>query len=479
MGTKTGLEILTACGKPRVLLVDDDPVSAKQMSHLLVQLEIPFDTAKDVREALRKHRENSYLIFISDWVMPDDLGTELCKEVRLRQPDEYVYFILCSSFSFKADFSEAFAAGIDDFMQKPINPTELIGRLYVACRILSHQDRVREQTRSLAWSQDLLEATNTTLLMASSRFAELFHGLPVACFTYDTNGLIHEWNRASEEQFGILGYKAFQKPIWSLFGGESGPWGPEEVQRLFEGDNTQRFDWLLEGDKRKEFACNFFVLKDRAGNRLGAICANLDITNRRLAQQRMVDIAEELETQRLVLLETNAHLEHLATTDSLTGLVNRRYFTQRLEDRLREQTAKGQELSIVLLDIDHFKSLNDEYGHHAGDETLQCFARQLTHCRLGSDLICRYGGEEFVVLLGASGSEAAMAVAERFRTSIEQANWPHRPITASLGVATVSKPETSLNSLMKQADEALYYSKQNGRNRVTHFRSLIEQTTAA
>jgi diguanylate cyclase (GGDEF)-like protein len=129
-----------------------------------------------------------------------------------------------------------------------------------------------------------------------------------------------------------------------------------------------------------------------------------------------------------------------------------------------------------MLDIDHFKQYNDRYGHVAGDRVLHDVGSRLCAILRGHDVVARYGGEEFVILLPATGAGAALDEAERIRTAISNGPWPDCPVTASLGVAT-SDPETrSASVLVEQADQALYHSKQSGRDRCTHYAHSDERS---
>jgi len=161
----------------------------------------------------------------------------------------------------------------------------------------------------------------------------------------------------------------------------------------------------------------------------------------------------------------------LAVTDALTGLHNRGYMETYLAALAEQAGATGRPLSLVLVDIDNFKTINDTYGHEAGDCVLRQFAARFRRNTRSIDLACRIGGEEFVVVMPDSGLERACQMAERLRECI--AGEPFQPdgetrltVTASVGVATLGQPQGSLDALFKRADQALYVAKRGGRNRV-------------
>src|SRR6184192_1110259 len=182
--------------------------------------------------------------------------------------------------------------------------------------------------------------------------------------------------------------------------------------------------------------------------------------------------AEWLASQAAIALE-NAKLHHLvqrqATTDDLTGLVNRRRFIEALESEIVRANTFGSPLSVVLGDLDHFKLVNDRFGHQTGDEVLRQFADLVREHLRDVDVPGRIGGEEFAFLLPETDAVGAVAVAERVRRSLRSLRpTPERgaSVTASFGVAQLTSGETG-DELLRRADVALYRAKSEGRNRVT------------
>ena len=161
-------------------------------------------------------------------------------------------------------------------------------------------------------------------------------------------------------------------------------------------------------------------------------------------------------------------LAHKAMIDGLTGLWNRTYFENRLNAELSLSRRSGQPLACIMLDLDHFKRLNDSHGHPFGDEVLRCVAQVLGETCRGEDVICRYGGEEFVILAPNTPAPAAADLAERCRSAIEKFRWNYQgktvKVTCSLGVADL--PHAQPPSIVELADSALYRAKHAGRNRV-------------
>jgi len=200
-----------------------------------------------------------------------------------------------------------------------------------------------------------------------------------------------------------------------------------------------------------------------------------DITKRRWLEDQMVVQMQQtqeanirLEAQQAELAAANCRLESLAKTDGLTSLFNHRSFHEQLMSEYERNSRSHAPLSMLLMDVDSFKSFNDTFGHPAGDSVLRGVAKTLQNTARNTDFVARYGGEEFAVILPDTDEHLARVAAERFRAAIESAEWEHRSITVSIGVTTLSQGASDIHALIEDADKALYRSKHAGRNRVTH-----------
>ena len=209
----------------------------------------------------------------------------------------------------------------------------------------------------------------------------------------------------------------------------------------------------------------------RGINVLGAL---VDLTERRLAEQMIAAQAQEL-------AKVNERLSEMASTDSLTRLWNRRAFLDQLGIQMELARRTGRPMSVMILDVDHFKPYNDEFGHLAGDEVLRSVSRILTEVARRSDYVARIGGEEFAFILPETDQRGAEHLGQRFRLAIAEAEWSLRAITASIGATTVTlqrdngdPPDDWRSQLLSEADKALYHSKEQGRNRFTHVKEILE-----
>jgi len=213
------------------------------------------------------------------------------------------------------------------------------------------------------------------------------------------------------------------------------------------------------------------------------VVAQLELTN--AVEELKINTAQlrnyqgQLEEYQRRLELTNARLRTLSVTDDLTGLNNRFAFEEELRNEFERAKQYDSPLSLLLLDADHFKSYNDEFGHPAGDNALRTIAEYLKASMRTTDFVARIGGEEFVIILPDTSGESAWVLAERCRKTVESANWPERPISVSIGISTLDGRIADAEKLICEADQALYHSKATGRNRVSHANNLTEQDLLA
>lgn len=191
------------------------------------------------------------------------------------------------------------------------------------------------------------------------------------------------------------------------------------------------------------------------------------------ANKKLELLHEEYESKQSQLLNLNHQLEKLASTDPLTGLKNRRFFQESLLANIALFQQNELPFSLLIIDIDRFKSINDTYGHPVGDLVLTELAQLLVSASREDDIVARFGGEEFVIIIPNTNQENAILAAERYRSKTETANWGEYHVTVSIGAATITQEDTD-QSLLQKADQALYNSKKSGRNQVTHYSNLEE-----
>ena len=233
-------------------------------------------------------------------------------------------------------------------------------------------------------------------------------------------------------------------------------------------------------DARRYFSPSFISYPITFG---GEPLAVMNFTNKsdgEVFDKNDLDILDSISPQiavavdRMTLQEKIGEFAQLSITDALTGLLNRRYIEERLAEEINRSGRSSDPLSVLLLDVDEFKSYNDRFGHPAGDEALRMVGTILKETVRGADVAARYGGEEFAILLPETASSEAKVIAERIRSRVEQTEFPHRKVTVSIGVATYSDGLSNGADLISAADKALYEAKRMGRNNVQIFDSAID-----
>ena len=271
-------------------------------------------------------------------------------------------------------------------------------------------------------------------------------------YLIDARGNILTWNHGAELQTGLTHDEIVRQPYAALFDDASRAAGlPGQILGFakYHGHYSDEH-WRRRGaDGRFQALATLDIVCDTQGTHTGFVEVVRDITADRKREKALY-------TQ--------------ATTDTLTGLPNRGHFTEKAEQEIERARRYGDPLSVAMLDVDHFKAVNDNYGHHIGDIALQHVAEVLRQSARKIDIIGRLGGEEFAMVLPRANTQPAIEFCGRTRIALyrSRVDSPAGPlqISASIGVATLSREAPDLPSLLERADKALYKAKRHGRNRV-------------
>ncbi len=227
-----------------------------------------------------------------------------------------------------------------------------------------------------------------------------------------------------------------------------------------------------QGAETRQLVLNAAPISDAGGAVRGCMVTVSDMSALHHANEALREAMTALAGSKQEVEQKNLELERLATRDPLTGALNRRAFHAAFERIWPGAVRNGSGLTCLMVDIDHFKNINDSFGHGVGDRVIQEVARKLQDSVRGTDLLCRWGGEEFCIVIGGLDAAASAEFAERVRMRIEREcgaalrDLPGLRVTASVGVELLSRQTESMAALIERADQALYRAKRNGRNRI-------------
>jgi two-component system cell cycle response regulator len=448
----------------RVLVVDDILSNVKLLEAKLSAEYFEVVSAYNGVDALARMDEQTPDIVLLDVMMPGMDGFEVCRRIKANPKTAHVPVVMVTALDQPSDRVAGLDAGADDFLTKPVDDAALFARVrsLVRLKMMTDELRMRETTGE---SMGLLNPTDTLLDANPTGRILIIEDRPesVAWFT-----------GALQQVHEIASVDTFEEALVRVRGGDydlivislsmrgfDGLRLCSQLRSLPEVRNVPILVVVTDGDRRKltqalEMGVNDYLTRPVDRNELVA---------RVRTQLRKKRYADRLRRNMQLSLE-------MAITDQLTGLHNRRYMASHLDNLMAAAGNCGKPLAFVIMDIDYFKAVNDTYGHDIGDEVLREFAHRIGANIRGIDLACRYGGEEFVVVMPETDAAFAYAVAERLRKSIETTpiDISRAPgsinITISIGIAASEGNGDTAEALLRRADQALYSAKRSGRNRV-------------
>ncbi len=446
----------------RILVVDDIDSNVRLLEAKLSSEYYEVLTASDGPTALAIAASELPDIVLLDVMMPGMDGFDVCRRLKADPATRHVPVVLVTALDGRSDRVAGLEAGADDFLTKPIDDVMLFARVRSLTRLKAVIDELRDR-----------EASGRRIGVIAGAASRLGGSGGRILFVDDNE-------RQAERICAELSIE--HRPILESDPAKALLTARGPVDLVIVNATSKAFDGL-------RFAAQ---LRSDEATRSLPILAVVDLDERQRAVKaleigvndilaRPIDpgeLAARVRTQIRRKRYTDylrANLDHsleLAVTDQLTGLHNRRYMTGQLEALMRRSVAGGEPVAVLMIDIDHFKTVNDSFGHDVGDEVLREFAVRLASNVRAIDLPVRHGGEEFVVVMPDTDLEAARRVAERIRLHV--AGSPFRvmngeellTVTISIGVAASSGAGDSSHALVKRADEAVYVAKSQGRNRV-------------
>jgi len=449
----------------RILVVDDVPANVKLLEARLSAEYFDVLTASNGAQALDICARAECDLILLDVMMPDINGFEVCRQLKSNPATHFIPVVMVTALDSPSDRVRGLEAGADDFLTKPVSDVVLIARVRSLTRLKMMTDELR--MRALTSLEIGVQAPERKaveelgkggrILLVDDRPSSYERLAPVLSTEHvlDVEANPSEaLFRAADGDYDLLivslGLENFDglrlcSQARSLERTRHVP-----ILAIADADNNPR---LLRG---LEIGVNDYLLRPVDKNELLAR-ARTQIRKRRYTDHLRDNVQNSIE---------------MAITDALTGLHNRRYMESHLATLAEQASARGKSLALMMLDIDFFKTINDTYGHDAGDDVLREFAVRIRKSIRGIDLACRYGGEEFVIVMPETDMHVAGMVAERLRRSIAgqpfsiQRGSREIDVTISVGLSTLTSKGDTVTDLLKRADVALYRAKHDGRNRV-------------
>ncbi len=453
----------------RILVVDDVDSNVKLLEARLLSEYYEVITAYSGPEAIELCLGGQIDVVLLDILMPEMDGFEVCRRLKDDPRTSNIPVVMVTSLDGVDDKIRGLEAGADDFLSKPVSDLQLLSRVKSLARLKLVSDELFQRTGTVA------DAEVETLL-ASKMGGNYADKDEVARIL-----IVDEDELAAARLRLILG-ETYRVDVASdantaLIRAIDTDYDSIVVSANFTYYDPLRLCSQLRTIERTRLVPIILVVREDEGA-LVVRALELGVNDYLMRPLEKLELFARLRTQikrkcyNDLLRQSLNRTITMAVTDSLTGLHNRRYLDTHMPVLLTRAMGRERPLSVIMLDFDHFKRINDQYGHDAGDDVLREFATRLRKNIRGMDLMCRYGGEEFVVVLPDSDVEAAKAVAERIRVAVSDtpfavANGKHKVnLTISMGVAGLRLMGDSADALFSRADAALYQAKKGGRNRI-------------
>jgi two-component system cell cycle response regulator len=449
----------------RILVVDDILANVRLLEARLTAEYFDVVTAMSGPDAIDICERSQCDIVLLDVMMPGMDGFDVCRHLKTNPSTSHIPVVMVTALDQPTDRVKGLEAGADDFLTKPVNDISLLARVrsLVRLKMITDELRMRAATsREMGMHDPMSEAVaddgnKGRVLIVDDRTSSYERMVTVLAVHHTV-----EVEQSPQEALFRIAEGDYDLAVISLgFAQYDGLRLCSQVRSL---DRTRQMPLLVVAEpddnarvlRGLDIGVNDYLVRPIDRNELSAR-VRTQIKRKRYADRLRDNVQLSIE---------------LAVTDTLTGLHNRRYFETHASSAVDQALQRRRPLSLLILDIDHFKSINDSWGHDAGDDVLREFAHRVRKNLRGIDLPCRIGGEEFVVVMPDTDMSVATVVAERVRRRIErdlfvvQSGLRSVGVTVSIGAASLSSNEDTLQSILKRADQALYKAKNEGRNRV-------------
>ncbi len=463
--------------KPNILVVDDDRLFLEQCVDMLIDVDAELMLATSCKEAIEIGDSRKLDILILDLVLPDGNGDRVMEQIKKKSPD--VDVIIISAFGTVESVITLMRKGIFDYIKKPFSPDEF---KFTVLKCLKER-KIIEENRKLKEFLNIYElgkmlTSNLELSKVYDNILILFENIfsrpKVAIITSDITSDYEikafsgferaELAKAKESFFSFINNKVCYKPDQVIDGDINIFYLKElNVFEIFNGSCLITMPIVVSNSSKGLIFC---FLDDMAENKKDFLPFIRD----------QISLAIENSLRYL-------NAQEMAFIDELTKVYNIRYLHVALDNEIKRAERFGTFLSVLFLDLDYFKNINDTYGHLTGSKLLIEIAKEIKKCVRSIDIVTRYGGDEFVVICTETDPDLAMKVAERIRKKIEETEFlkddgKNIKITASIGIATYPVNATSKSELLELADRAMYRGKETTRNVVYHSERIVKNDSS-
>ncbi|MBV9434064.1 MAG: PleD family two-component system response regulator [Hyphomicrobiales bacterium] len=449
----------------RVLVIDDTPANLKLLETKLSAEYFDVKTALNGPVGLAMVQADECDIVLLDVMMPHMNGLEVCRRIKGDPLTVHIPVVMVTALDQPVDRVAGLEAGADDFLTKPIDEVALIARVRSLVRLKSVRDELRARallSKDMGMGDPLALAAAESGLNGRILIIEDRESVAERMFKYLSAFHRVEVEEAAENAVFRAAEHRYDLAIVSL--NLAAHDGLRVCAQLRSLERTRDISILMVAE-----------LNEKARLLRGLDIGANDFLTRPIDRNELLArVRTQVRNQRYAATLRNFMQQsmELALIDPLTGLHNRRFLDANLDALVKDAIGRSRPLSLVMMDVDRFKAINDTYGHDCGDEVLCELAKRARECLRNRDLLVRFGGEELVAILPETGHSGARAVAERIRQAVDSAPFLiahgacNAPVTISLGVAVMRNVTDSRGDLFKRADEALYRAKHEGRNRV-------------
>jgi two-component system cell cycle response regulator len=448
----------------RVLVVDDILANVRLLEAKLAAEYFEVVTAMNGVDALEAVQRTKPDIVLLDVMMPGIDGIEVCRRIKSNAQTQHIPVVMVTALDQPEDRVRGLEAGADDFLTKPVNDVSLFCRVKSLVRLKMLTDELRSRT----------DAADTAGILVPAR--QDVDGKPGNVLVIDNRTSVAERIRAALGQRHKV--TVVSDPAEGLAASTA---GSERFELVVINLDMEGFDALRLCSQLKTMEQTrqtpILIIVDPDDHQRLLRALDMGVNDYLIRPIDKQELLARVNTQirRSRYTETLRHHVQasieMAVTDALTGLYNRRYLETHLGHLVEHSVNRGKALSVLTLDVDFFKAVNDTHGHDVGDKVLQELAQRIRGNIRNVDMACRTGGEEFVVVLPSTDIEVATKIGERMRKSVSSRSFnvgaaAALSITISVGVAALEGVDDKVDDILKRADQALYRAKREGRNRV-------------